>query len=210
MTSRFLQTVDGFYLRPEKVRRRALAMTYSEPDGLVGRRTQAYQPGGIKELIEKKFRIRIGYWEDDVMAIEASNGVFFSAFARGRMAETVGVHYDDPPNWMMLLVYLAPRAPYNAGTSLWQHRETGLISNPTKQDAKRLGIRIEKLEAMLERDSKKPGCWIEIDRIGNVYNRAVLFPSGLLHSATKHFGSNQQNGRLYQSFHFSLRQRDKR
>lgn len=179
-------------------------MSYTEPEELVGLRTQAYQPRGIKNLIEKKFRVRIKYWEEDLTAIEACNGVFFSATSKGSGAETVGVHFDDPPDWVMLLVYLTPDAAYDAGTSLWQHRATGLTRNPTKADAKRLGIRLAKLEARLERDSQNPKCWLEIDRIGNIYNRAVMFPGGLLHSATKHFGSNTLNGRLYQSFHFPL------
>lgn len=180
-------------------------MPCAEPEELVGMRTQAYQPTGIKNLIEATFKIRIKYWEKDLTAIEACNGVFFSSVSRGPNAETVGVHYDDPPNWLMLLIYLTPNAPYDAGTSLWEHRETGLIRKPTKRDAKRLGISVKRLEAMLERDSWKPRRWIEIDRIGNVYNRAVCFPNGFLHSATRHFGSNPQNGRMYQSFHFPIR-----
>lgn len=206
MLRRFLHIVDGFYRYPDSVRRRALEMSYSEPEGLTGLRTLAYQPRGIKKLIEKKFKIRIKYWEKDLTAIEACNGVFMSAFAKGKRAETVGVHFDDPPSWMMLLIYLTPNAPYDAGTSLWQHRKTNLIAKPTKIDARKLGISVANLEARLDDDSWKPKCWREIDRIGNQYNRAVLFPGGFLHSATRHFGNNRHNGRLYQSFHFSIKQ----
>lgn len=203
--TRFLHVVDGFYRDPDQVRRRALAMSFSEPEGLVGLRTQAYQQRGVRNLIERKFRVRIKYWEDDLTAIEACNGVFWSSFATGPQAETVGVHFDDPPSWMMMLIYLTPNAPYDAGTSLWQHRKTGLIAKPSKKDAERLGISAEQLEQRLDDDGWKRRCWIEIDRIGNVYNRAVLFPCGFLHSATRHFGSNRHSGRLYQSFHFPIR-----
>ncbi len=201
---RFLQVVDDFYQQPDRVRSKALELPYSEPENLLGLRTQAFQPRGIRSLIEKKFKVQIKYWEQDLSAIEACNGVFFSSLSRGAAAERVGVHYDDPPNWMMLLIYMTPNAPFDAGTSLWQHRATGLNRNPTQTDARRLRIRLAKLEALLERDSNIRNRWIEIDRIGNVYNRAVLFPSGLLHSATRHFGSNHRTGRLYQSFHFSV------
>jgi hypothetical protein len=202
---RFLQIIDGFYRNPDRLRQKALAMNYAEPENLVGLRSHAYQMKGVKILIESTFKIRIKYWETDLTAIEACNGVFFSSISRGPNAETVGIHYDDPPNWAMLLVYLTPNAPYDAGTSLWQHRKTKLIHKPTQRDARRLGVTVEKLESILERDSSIRNRWTEIDRIGNVYNRALLFPNGFLHSATRHFGSNLQNGRIYQSFHFPVK-----
>jgi hypothetical protein len=205
MLKPFLQVVDAFYLRPDKIRLRAVAMDYFEPERFTGWRTQAYQPRGIKKLIETRFRIKIDYWEDDLNAIEASNGVFFSAFANGSRAELVGVHFDEPLTWTTLVVYLTPDAPCDAGTSLWQHRETGLISKPTRRDALRLGTTFEKLITIVERDRTILNRWVEIDRIGNVYNRAVIFRGGFFHSATRHFGNNRYNGRLYQSFHFPIK-----
>ena len=202
--NRCLHVIDNFYEQPYNVRKHALKMPYNVPDGYVGWRTFAYQPNGIKERIERKFNILIEYWEDDVTATEACNGVFFSALAKGRFAERIGVHYDDPPNWMMMLVYLTPNAPFDSGTSIWQHRETNLVAKPTRRDALRLGRSLKALENELLEDSHKPKSWIEIDRIGNVFNRAVMFPSGLLHSATKHFGDSCLSGRLYQAFHFPI------
>ncbi len=207
MVKRTIQVVEDFYPQPEVIRRMALEMSYTEPEDLTGWRTHAYQPCGIRKLIAKRFRISVAHWEDDPDAIELCNGVFFTALARGSRAERIGVHFDEPRSWMMLLVYLTPDAPYDSGTSLWQHRETGLIAAPTRKDAERLGSTVGKLEARLLGDGQKPGRWIEVDRIGNVFNRAVMFPGRLLHSATKHFGSNRHNGRLYHAFHFQVRAR---
>lgn len=201
---RFIRVADDFYPDPEAVRKRALAMTYTEPESLVGWRTKAYQPRGIKERIETRFSVRIPYWEEDVDAIEACNGVFFTSYSKGARGEAVGIHYDDPLRWVMFLIYLTPRAPYDAGTSLWQHRRTGLMSPPTPTDARRLGSTVEKLLTILERDSRTRSRWIEIDRVGNVFNRAVMFPGGFYHSATRHFGSGFRDGRIYQSFHFPV------
>jgi hypothetical protein len=200
----FLHVVDHFYPKPDRIRKQALEMPFTEPKDLVGWRTQACQPAGIRKLIEARFKIKINYWEEDLAAIEACNGVFFSAFVSGRRAETVSIHFDEPHTWMMMLVYLTPNAPCDAGTSLWQHRKTGLAAKPSKNDARKLGRSVEELEALLLRDSERPSRWLEVDRIGNRFNRAVLFPCGLLHSATRHFGSNIANGRLYQSFHFPI------
>lgn len=202
---RFIRVVDNFYPNPDAVRRKALSLTYTEPEHLVGWRTRAYQPRGIKERIEEKFGVRIPYWESDLDAIHACNGVFFTSYAKGHRSETVGIHYDDPLRWVMFLIYLTPNAPYDAGTSLWQHRATGLTSPPSPSEAKRLGSTVEKLMATLERDSRIRSRWIEIDRIGNVYNRAVMFPGGFYHSASRHFGSGFEDGRIYQSFHFPVK-----
>jgi|SRR5687767_25419 len=200
----FLHVIDNFYPDPNRIRDLALSMSFSEPESVVGWRTAACQPQGIRKLIETKFRIKIAYWEEDLTAVEACNGVFFSAFSSGAHSESVGIHFDEPSSWMMLLIYLTPKAPLHAGTSLWQHRKTGLKTKPTKRDAEALGTSVEKLDEILDRDSQRAARWIEIDRVGNVYNRAVLFPGGLFHSATRHFGNNRRNGRLYQSFHFPL------
>ena len=198
---RTVRIVENFYTNPDNVRERALAMDYSEPEYVTGWRTQVWQPRGIKSLIERSFRVRIAYW-DDSREIEGSNGVFFTAFSTGNQAERVKIHFDEPPDWMSLLVYLTPAAPVDCGTSFWQHRETGITAKPNSRDAARLGLSLEELKSRVERDGWNRKSWVEIDRIGNVYGRAVMFPAGLFHSATRHFGHNLNDGRLYQSFHF--------
>jgi hypothetical protein len=202
---RYIMVVDDFYANPDAIRRKALRLTFKEPHGFTGWRTRAHQPKNIKRRIEGKFRLEIPFWESDPDAIESCNGVFFSSYSAGTHAETVGVHFDWPITWVMFLIYLTPGAPHDAGTSLWQHRATGLTAKPTLKDAARLGTTQEKLLAMLRRDLHNRRRWIEIDRVGNVYNRAVMFPGGLLHSASRHFGSNTENGRIYQSFHFPVK-----
>ena len=201
---KFLLVVDDFYDDPDGIRRRALDMSYSHPESVTGWRTRAYHPRGIKERIERKFRVRVTHFESDLDAIEMSNGVFFQSYDRGDHAETVGIHYDEPLRWVMFLIYLTPGAPYDAGTSLWQHRKTGVTAKPTKRDAARVGMSLAELERIMERDSRTKSRWIEIDRVGNVYNRAVMFPGGFYHSASRHFGSSFENGRIYQSFHFPV------
>jgi hypothetical protein len=178
-------------------------MKYLSPTepGLGGLRTQAYRPAGVKGRIERTFRVKINIWETDS---NSSNGAFFAALADGRKAEKVSIHYDLPVNWMTMLIYLTPNAAFEAGTSFWQHVKTGLSACPTIRDAKRLRMPLEELAEILEEDSKKPHCWREIDRIGNIYNRAIAFPAGALHSATRHFGRSEPNGRIYHSFHFSV------
>jgi len=174
-------------------------MQYREPEHLSGFRTEALFPRGVKERTETAFGIHIKEWEDD-----ASNGVFYISICRGKQAEAIGVHYDEPRNWMSGMVYLTPDAPLYTGTSFWQHRKTGLRTRPTKRDADERDSTVEALDRILDRDSWRLDRWIEVDRVANEYNRGIIFSNDLLHSATKHFGSNVQNGRIFYSFNFSI------
>lgn len=196
--------VDDFYPDPDIVRRKALEMPYTHPEEYVGWRTRAFHTDGIKERIEQSLRLRLTSWEGNVDEINLGNGVFFTGFASGPKAETVGIHYDTPADFVTMVVYLTPNAPFDTGTSLWQHRATGLTAKPTPADAGRLKMTLEELEELLLRDGQQPRKWLEIDRVGNVYNRAVFYYSGMLHSATRHFGSNLRNGRIYQTFRFGV------
>lgn len=204
MSKRFLMALDNFYPNPDRVRERALAMTYIEPEEYVGWRTRAYHERGVRERIERALRLPITEWPDNFDDIALGNGVFFFGFSSGARAETVGVHYDTPGHYMTMVIYLTPGAPYDTGTSLWQHRRTGLVAEPTPAVARSLGTTPEALDKLITRDSRNPKKWREIDRVGNVYNRAVFYHSGMLHSATRHFGGNLESGRIYQTFRFGV------
>src|SRR5712692_1943862 len=201
---RFLCVIDDFYPDPDPVRRKALDLPYEEPEELTGQRTQPYHPRGVRQRIENLFGFRITKWDDDPTNLGRANGSFFASLARGRHAERVGVHYDSPVEWVSMVIYLTPNAGAAAGTSLWQHKATGLTSCPSSRDARRLGVSRTRLEAILERDSHDLRRWREVERVGNRYNRAVAFPSGLLHSASRHFGGASTAGRIYQSFSFRV------
>jgi hypothetical protein len=60
------------------------------------------------------------------------------------------------------------------------------------------------LRIQLEHESKDRSKWIEIDRVGNKFNRMVAYPSGAFHSATRHFGSALGTGRIYQTFRIGV------
>jgi hypothetical protein len=203
MTERQLWVIDDFYPDPDRVRERALALEYEEPEAITGFRSRPLHPRGVRGRIERALGRRVTDWEH-ARDPEGANGVFFLAFADGDRAETPGVHWDEPTSFATMLVYLTPDPPPDSGTSLWRHRETGLTDRPTVADARRLGVPVAELEGWIERDAWTPGAWEEIDRIGNRYNRAVCYPAHRLHSATRHFGRTLADGRIYQSFHFGL------
>jgi hypothetical protein len=45
--------------------------------------------------------------------------------------------------------------------------------------------------------------WELIDRVGNVFNRLILFNSKRYHMSLDYFGNSKENGRLFQVFFFS-------
>ena len=195
---RFILVKDDFYSDPLKVQNKALAADYYEPRYYTGFRSRkVYHEPGVKSKLENILGIRITRWDTDP---ELENGVFYFGFSKGRMKEKPGVHSDTPYNDITIVVYLTPDLPFDCGTSLWIHKKTGLCDPPTIEIAKKLNIKISKLRDQLEKDSKIRSRWTEIDRIGYRFNRMVAYPSGVLHSATNHYGGSERDGRYYQTF----------
>ena len=199
---RFLLVRDDFYSDPEDVRRIAQSMTFEHTGDITGFMTsEVYHPAGVRRRLERVLGVRITRWDEDP---DEGNGIFYQAFSRGLQKETPGVHSDEPYEDITVLIYLTPGLPIDCGTSLWQHRATGLVNAPTQHDARRLKTTLTKLRDRLEVDSENRQKWIEIDRAGYRFNRMVAYASGMLHSASRHFGSNLRDGRIYQTFRIGV------
>jgi hypothetical protein len=199
---RFVIVKDDFYKDPIKVYDDARNTNYHEPKHYTGLRSRnVYHEAGVKEKLEKLLGIKINRWDTDP---EDENGVFYCGFSKGKKKEIPGVHSDWPHDDITVLIYLTPGLPVDCGTSLWMHKETGLTDVPTIADARKLNMKIEKLRDQFEDESKDRKKWTEIDRIGYRFNRMVAYPSGALHSATKHYGGSIENVRLYQTFRIGV------
>ena len=199
---RFLLVRDDFYPDPDAVRAIAQAMTYSEYWGRTGHMGDvAYLPRGIRRRFENILGMRITRWDDDP---EGGNATFYKAFSSGGEKEIPAVHWDEPAGDVTAVVYLTPGLPPDCGTSLWQHRPTGLVHAPRAADARRLGTTVRALRARLDRESTRRDRWLEVDRAGYRYNRMVAYGSGMLHSASRHFGSSLADGRIYQTFRLGV------
>lgn len=199
---RFLIIKDNFYSDPGKVYDAALKATYYEPEHVTGyRSTTVYHEKGIKAKLEKILGIKITRWDTDPIE---ENGVFYQGLSTGSKKEIPGVHSDEPYNDITAVVYLTPGIPPDCGTSHWMHKQTGLKDPCSPADARRLKMKFSDLQQQLERESKDRSKWVEIDRAGYAYNRMVAYPSGVFHSASKHFGGNLKNGRIYQTFRIGV------
>lgn len=199
---KFILVKDGFYTDPEKVYHEAKNSTFYEPRYYTGFRSKTvYHEPGIKTKLENILGIRIIRWDVDP---KDENGIFYQGFSKGIRKEIPAVHSDLPYNDITVVIYLTPGLPFDCGTSLWMHKQTKLCDPPMAIDARKHNLKIGELQNQFEKESKIRNKWIEVDRIGYRYNRMVAYPSGILHSATNHYGRSLQDGRLYQTFRIGV------
>ena len=45
--------------------------------------------------------------------------------------------------------------------------------------------------------------WEQVDKVGNIFNRLILFNSKRFHMSMDYFGDSKDTGRLFQVFFFS-------
>jgi Family of unknown function (DUF6445) len=199
---RFLLVREDFYSDPVEVRRIAQSMKFEETEDVTGFMTsEVYHQPGVRRRLERLLGVKITRWDEDG---DSGNGIFYQAFSRGTQKEVPGVHFDEPYDDITVLIYLTPGLPADCGTSLWRHRKTGLVNAPTQRDARRLGTKLSRLRDRLETDSENRQRWVELDRAGYGFNRMVAYASGMLHSASRHYGANLGDGRIYQTFRIGV------
>ena len=183
--------IDNFYNNPDETRKFALAQEFNVYGNYPGSRTISHATEEIKNIIdkfmypygEKIVEFRIDNTEENY------NGCFQYATSRDRS----WVHVDKENNWAGVL-FLTPDAPVSSGTGLYKY-----IDGTRSVEE----VEIKNNKELIDRDSQDMTRWELVDKIGNVYNRLVLFNSKLYHSSLEYFGSDLESGRLFQVFFFS-------
>ena len=90
---------------------------------------------------------------------------------------------------------MTPDAPVNCGTSIFRHKKYKIKDN---------SIFREEWTDRTNNQFTDTEPWEEIDRIGNIYNRLVLFKSHNVHGVSEYFGETIENSRLFQLFFFDV------
>ena len=178
--------VDDFLADPDGVRRHALEQPFIRMHS-AGLRTEAQfrHLAPFKEEFERLLGRAVTNWDDN-----DANGRFQCCFAR----DAIPYHSDSQSRAGVL--FLTPNAPIEAGLSLFRGRLSGLRRR--SEDARLMRLTFGD-GAEFDRSR-----WEEVDRIGNVYNRLVLFDSHFAHGASAYFGSTLADGRLFQNFFFNV------
>jgi hypothetical protein len=176
--------VENFYNNPDSIREHALAVPYIEGGlgrGFLGRRSQnQYLWPGLKERFETIMGTTIHAWESHGM-----NGRFQMCYA----GEPVVYHCDEQ-RWAGM-IYLTPNAPFQTGTNLLAHKETRVRSYWEPDFHK-----------VFNHNHLDGTPFEDVDKMGNVYNRLVIFDASSIHCAGGYFGTKPENTRLWQMFFF--------
>lgn len=167
--------VDDFYNNADEVRDFALQQDFNILGNYPGKRTKSFLWPSVKETIERIINIKVTNWMEDS---------YSGAFQYVLEKENTWIHTDHHNMWAAV-VYLTPDAPHDCGTGLFVHKPTKSIVKNYEGDP-----------------YLNPNEFELHDRIGNKYNRIVLYRSDIFHAALGYFGDNITNCRLFQVFFF--------
>ena len=107
--------------------------------------------------------------------------------------DTTWIHTDTHNNWAGVL-YLTPNAPLSSGTGIFRLKDGTRFEEETK---------IRGNDKLVDEYSQDYTKWELVDRVGNIFNRLVLFNSKQFHASLDYFGTSKEDGRLFQVFFFS-------
>ena len=173
---------DDFYLNPDAVREYALQSNFIEDiRWYKGKRSElTYATEEIKTAFEQLIGQPIVKWD------YPANGKFQYC-----TPEDLVVYHCDLQKWAAVL-YLSPGAPYQTGTNLYAHKNTGIR---TFDDP---GYSYDVFGGGFYDGTK----FDTVDTVGNVYNRVVIFDAHSIHAAAGYFGQSKETARLFQIFFF--------
>lgn len=174
-----LLVIDDFYTNPDQVRNFALTQPFDIVGNYPGARTKPFLTEDLKNAIQyyMKFAGDITDWFED----SGYTGAFQLATAYDR----TWIHTDSFNMWAGVC-YLTPDAPLSSGTGFFKHKATGEFNRTTT-----------------DHESSDYTKWELVDRIGNRYNRLILFRADLFHASLDYFGDSPHNCRLFQTFFFN-------
>jgi len=190
-----LMVIDNFYINAKETREYILKEEFKVRGNYPGQRTTSRANNHLKEMIEgyiQHFAGKIIDWpmpDDGQNSNDTYNGAFQYTTSRDR----TWIHNDGWNNWAGVL-YLTPNAPVNSGTGIYRFKD----GTRTVDEAEARGNK-----KILDENSQDYTKWELVDKVGNVFNRLVLLNSKQYHASMDYFGTNKENGRLFQVFFFS-------
>jgi hypothetical protein len=166
--------ISDFYNNVDEVREFALSQEFGVSGNFPSFRTKPFLNDGIKKVIE------------DVIQPLSGNitwlGDDYTGSFQYTTAENRSWLHKDETNWAGVC-YLTPDAPLSGGTGLFR-KKIKEISH-------------------FSADFYDMTQWELVDRIGNLYNRLILYRGDLYHTSLDYFGRDLQTGRLFQTFFFN-------
>ena len=191
-----LIVIDNFYNNPIETRNYILTQEFSVKGNYPGQRTQSYAKSHLKDIIQKYIEPYAG--KITLFPIPKSDNSDSSAIYNGSFQYTTAIdrswiHTDKWNNWAGVL-YLTPDAPLSSGTAFYRFKDGSMC----QEDGDFLNNQSE-----VDKWSQDLTKWEMVDKVGNVFNRLILFNANRYHMSMDYFGDSKDNGRLFQVFFFS-------
>ena len=183
-------TIDNFYSNPMDVREFALRQEFKVRGNYPGQRTESFLSDTTKKTLRDilhPFAGEITDW----------GGEYTGSFQYTTASDRSWIHADSTTDWAAVC-YLTPDAPLTAGTGIFKHKETGW-SNFDYRNNDPEYLR----QAPPGHDSQDYTKWEMVDRIGNVFNRLIMYRADNYHVSLDYFGKDMYDGRLFQVFFFN-------
>ena len=190
-----LMVIDNFYTNAQETRDYILTQEFKVRGNYPGQRTTSRANSHLKDMIQGYIQHFAGKIVDWPMPNDGRNNedTYNGAFQYTTSRDRTWIHNDGWNNWAGVL-YLTPNAPVNSGTGIFRFKDgTRTVDEAEARGSKKL----------LDENSQDYTKWELVDKVGNVFNRLVLFNSKQYHASMDYFGTNKENGRLFQVFFFS-------
>jgi hypothetical protein len=184
-------TIDDFYADPMQVREFALKQEFKVRGNYPGQRTESFLTDSIKQKLRDilyPFAGEITNW----------GGEYTGSFQYTTASDRSWIHADSTTDWAAVC-YLTPDAPVTAGTGIFRHKETGWMNF----DYKRQNDPEYMKQAPPGDECQDYTKWEMVDRVGNVFNRLIMYRADNYHVSLDYFGKDLNDGRLFQVFFFN-------
>jgi len=188
-----VMVVDNFYKDPDAVREYAMKNLTFSPSGYhKGERShERFILNGTKERFEQIIGRKVTNWEHP----EYANGRFQFC------VETDPIVYHVDNQTFAAVIFLSPNAPLEAGTATYRSKITGA----TRFEEFDTPEFVTTFKGYGDEISFYDGSSFEVvDRVGNVYNRLVIWDAKTIHAATKYYGDDINNSRFFHLFFFDV------
>ena len=184
-------TIDDFYANPMQVREFALKQEFKVRGNYPGQRTESFLTDSIKQKLRDilyPFAGEITNW----------GGEYTGSFQYTTAADRSWIHADSTTDWAAVC-YLTPDAPVTAGTGIFRHKETGWMNFDYKKQNDPEYMK----QAPPGDECQDYTKWEMVDRVGNVFNRLIMYRADNYHVSLDYFGKDLNDGRLFQVFFFN-------
>ena len=188
--------IDNFYKNAMETRNYVLTQEFKVRGNYPGQRTRSFANNHLKDIIQDYITPFGGKITEFPMPDETNkddNNIYNGAFQYTTSRDRSWIHVDGFNNWAGVL-YMTPDAPVSAGTGFYKYKD----GTTYESDMKILDNKAE-IDAFCQDMTR----WEQVDKVGNIFNRLILFNAKRFHMSLDYFGNMKENGRLFQVFFFS-------